>query len=82
LYIKGKMQDLPAAGPEEATHEEVEGPGEAPKKGVHITKNNNNITNLVDPEPVLNNCHNSFHTQEMSDSCRNCRRNLWNTSDS
>ena len=56
---------MPAAGPEEATHEEGEAPGEAPDEELHVTtKNNNNKAYLVDPELVLNNLHNSFHTQE------------------
>ena len=56
---------MPAAGPEEATHEEDEAPDEAPEEALYITtKNNNNIADLVDPELVLNNSHNSFHIQE------------------
>ena len=63
--MKGKMQGLPAAGPEEATHEEDEAPGEAPSEALNITtNNNNNKAYLVDPELVLNNSHNSFHIQE------------------
>ena len=63
--MKGKMQGLPAAGPEEATHEEDEVPDEAPDEALNITtKNGDNIADLVDPEPVMNNSHNSFHIQE------------------
>ena len=59
------MQDLPAAGPDEATHEEDEAPGEVPEEALNInTKNNNNIADLVDTELVLNNSYNSFHIQE------------------
>ena len=63
--MKGKMQGLPAAGPEEATHEEDEAPGEAPEEGLNITtKNDKTIVDLVDPELVLNNLDNSFHIPE------------------
>ena len=59
------MHGLPADGPEEATHEEDEAPDEAPDKGLNIATNNNkNISDLFDPELVLNNSHNSFHIQE------------------
>ena len=58
------MHGLPDAGPEEATHEEGEAPGEAPDEELHITtKNGDNITDLVDLEVVLNNSHNSCHIQ-------------------
>ena len=59
------MHGLPADGPEEATHEEDEAPGEVPEEALNInTKNSKNISDLVDPDLVLNNSYNSFHIQE------------------
>ena len=58
--MKGKMQGLPAAGPEEATQDEEDEPDEAPKEmdKYEVSKNDDNA-DLADPEPEQHSWHSS-----------------------